>query len=164
MRVIRIAEVETVPIDTATPVPGWTGGEVRRTRQPLLPDGASENFSSSVVNFERGATTGWHTHESDQILVVTSGVGTVANETEEAADCRRRRGAHPQGREPLARRAGRVIYVPHHHYSSVIVTQSSSSQSQAFGRPQEYENHPQRTRESRNRRGGRRGRNVGSEP
>ena len=82
MRVIRIAEVETVPIDTATPVPGWTGGEVRRTRQPLLPEGASENFSSSVVNFERGATTGWHTHESDQILVVTSGVGTVANETE----------------------------------------------------------------------------------
>ena len=73
MRVIRIAEVETVPIDTATPVPGWTGGDVRRTRQPLIPEGASENFSSSVVN----------THESDQILVVTSGVGTVANETEE---------------------------------------------------------------------------------
>ena len=83
MRVIRIAEVETVPIDTATPVSGWTGGDVRRTRQPLIPEGASENFSSSVVNFERGATTGWHTHESDQILVVTSGVGTVANETDE---------------------------------------------------------------------------------
>lgn len=83
MRVIRIAEVEAVPIDTATPVPGWTGGAVRRTRQPLLPDGASENFSSSVVNFERGATTGWHTHKSDQILVVTAGVGIVANETEE---------------------------------------------------------------------------------
>ena len=83
MKVIRIAEVETVPIDTATPVPGWTGGEVRRTRQPLIPEGSSENFSSSVVNFERGATTGWHTHESDQILVVTSGVGIVANETEE---------------------------------------------------------------------------------
>ena len=83
MRVIRIAEVETVPIDTATPVPGWTGGEVRRTRQPLIPEGSSENFNSSVVNFERGATTGWHTHESDQILVVTSGVGIVANENEE---------------------------------------------------------------------------------
>ena len=40
-------------------------------------------FSSSVVNLERGATTGWHTHESDQILVVTSGVGIVANETAE---------------------------------------------------------------------------------
>jgi quercetin dioxygenase-like cupin family protein len=83
MRVIRIAEVETVPIDTATPVPGWTGGEVRRTRQPLLPEGASENFSSSVVNFERGATTGWHTHTSDQILVITLGNGIVANEHEE---------------------------------------------------------------------------------
>ena len=83
MRVIRIAEVETVPIDTATPVPGWTGGEVRRTRQPLISEGSSENFNSSVVNFERGATTGWHTHESDQILVVTSGVGIVANESEE---------------------------------------------------------------------------------
>ncbi len=83
MRVIRIAEVENVPIDTATPVPGWTGGEVRRTRQPLIPEGSSENFNSSVVNFGRGATTGWHTHASDQILVITSGVGTVANETEE---------------------------------------------------------------------------------
>ena len=83
MRVIRIAEVENVPIDTATPVPGWTGGDVRRTRQPLIPEGSSENFNSSVVNFGRGATTGWHTHESDQILVITSGVGTVANETEE---------------------------------------------------------------------------------
>ncbi len=83
MRVIRIAEVESVPINTATPIPGWTGGEVRRTRQPLLPEGASKNFSSSIVNFERGATTGWHVHKSDQILVITSGVGMVANETEE---------------------------------------------------------------------------------
>ena len=83
MRVIRIAEVETVPIDTATPIPGWTGGPVRRTRQPLLPDGASKTFSSSIVNFERGATTGWHVHKSDQLLVITSGVGVVANEHEE---------------------------------------------------------------------------------
>ena len=83
MRVIRIAEVEHVPIDTATPIPGWTGGAVRRTRQPLLPEGSSKNFNSSVVNFERGATTGWHVHTSDQILVITAGVGMVANETEE---------------------------------------------------------------------------------
>ena len=163
MRVIRIAEVETVPIDTATPVPGWTGGEVRRTRQPLIPEGASENFSSSVVNFERGASTGWHTHASDQILVVTSGVGTVANETEEqeiaVGDV-----VHIRKGENHWHGARSGLHVPHHDYSSVIVTQSSSSQSQAFGRPQEYENHPQRTRESRNRRGVRRERNVGSEP
>ena len=83
MRVIRIAEVEVVPIDTATPIPGWTGGDVRRTRQPLLPEGSSPNFNSSVVNFGKGATTGWHVHQSDQILVITSGVGMVANESEE---------------------------------------------------------------------------------
>ena len=83
MRVIRIAEVETKPIGTATPVSGWTGGEVRRDRQPLLPEGASKNFSSSIVNFERGATTGRHVHKSDQILVITSGVGMVASETGE---------------------------------------------------------------------------------
>ena len=83
MRVVRIAEVEHVPIDTATPIPGWTGGAVRRTRQPLIPEGASKNFSSSIVNFEKGATTGWHVHNSDQILVITSGVGMVANESEE---------------------------------------------------------------------------------
>ena len=83
MKVIRISEVDHVPIDTAPPIPGWTGGEVRRTRQPLLPDGASKNFSSSVVNFQKGATTGWHTHKSDQILVVTAGVGLVANEHEQ---------------------------------------------------------------------------------
>ena len=83
MRVIRIAEVDIVPIDTATPIPGWTGGPVRRTRQPILPEGASKHFNSSIVNFEKGATTGWHVHKSDQILVITAGVGMVANESEE---------------------------------------------------------------------------------
>ena len=42
MRVIRIAEVDIVPIDTATPIPGWTGGPVRRTRQPILPEGSGQ--------------------------------------------------------------------------------------------------------------------------
>ncbi|MCH2318105.1 MAG: cupin domain-containing protein, partial [SAR202 cluster bacterium] len=32
---------------------------------------------------EKGATTGWHVHKSDQILVITSGIGIVASETEE---------------------------------------------------------------------------------
>ena len=57
MRVIRIAEVEIEPITTATPIPGWTGGDVKRTRQPLLPAGASKTFNSSIVNFEKGCTT-----------------------------------------------------------------------------------------------------------
>ena len=56
---------------------------VRRTRQPLIPEGTSENFNSSIVNLKKGATTGWHVHKSDQILVITSGIGIVASETEE---------------------------------------------------------------------------------
>jgi mannose-6-phosphate isomerase-like protein (cupin superfamily) len=34
-----------------------------------------------VVNFSQGCTTGWHTHNCDQ--VVTSGSGMVANEHEQ---------------------------------------------------------------------------------
>jgi quercetin dioxygenase-like cupin family protein len=83
MRIIRIAEVQDEPIATATPIPGWTGGAVERTRQTVIPEGGSKNFNCSVVNFHRGATTGWHAHSSDQILVITSGVGVVANENEE---------------------------------------------------------------------------------
>ena len=83
MRVIRIAEVKVEPIATATPIPGWTGGDVKRTRQQLLPEGSSKTFNSSIVNFETGCTTGWHTHKSDQMLVVTAGIGVVADESHE---------------------------------------------------------------------------------
>jgi quercetin dioxygenase-like cupin family protein len=83
MRVIRIAEVDPVLMPTVTPIEGWSGGETHRTRQDVIPEGASEHFSASVVNFEKGATTGWHAHGSDQILVITAGVGIVANEQEQ---------------------------------------------------------------------------------
>jgi quercetin dioxygenase-like cupin family protein len=68
---------------TATPIAGWTGGDVSRTRQEIITDSQSQNFRCNVVNFSAGATTGWHAHDSDQILVVTAGSGTVASETEE---------------------------------------------------------------------------------
>ncbi|CAI8043173.1 hypothetical protein GBAR_LOCUS23952 [Geodia barretti] len=83
MRVIRIANVEHVPLGPAAAVPGWTGGEVHRTRQPIIPEGESDFFNASVVNFQTGAQTGWHRHSSDQILVITTGNGTVADETQE---------------------------------------------------------------------------------
>jgi quercetin dioxygenase-like cupin family protein len=57
------------------------GGE--RTRQEIIAEGQSDNFRCNVVNFSVGATTGWHVHDCDQILVVTAGKGVVANETEE---------------------------------------------------------------------------------
>lgn len=68
---------------TATPIAGWSGGAVSRTRQALIGKGQSEFFSCNVVNFSVGATTGWHVHDSDQLLIVTAGRGIVANETEE---------------------------------------------------------------------------------
>ena len=83
MRVLKIGDLPEKAMGTATPITGWTGGAVSRTRQELIADGQSGNFRCNVVNFSAGATTGWHAHDSDQILVVTAGRGIVANETEQ---------------------------------------------------------------------------------
>lgn len=83
MRVVRISEIREEPIDTATPVPGWAGGPVSRTRQNIIPPGGSSNFNCGVVNFSRGSSTGWHVHSSDQLLVITAGRGIVATEHEQ---------------------------------------------------------------------------------
>jgi quercetin dioxygenase-like cupin family protein len=83
MRVLKIHDLPENPMDSATPIAGWKGGPVSRTRQAIIGDGQSENFRCNVVNFREGATTGWHTHDCDQILVVTSGRGMVATEKEE---------------------------------------------------------------------------------
>lgn len=82
MRVLKIDELKETPMDTATPIEGWKGGPVSRTRQALIGDGQSENFRSNVVNFGIGCTTGWHVHDCDQILVVTAGKGFAVTETE----------------------------------------------------------------------------------
>ena len=58
MRVLKISELQEKPMDTATPIAGWTGGQVSRTRQAVIGDGQSDNFRCNVVNFRVGATTG----------------------------------------------------------------------------------------------------------
>jgi quercetin dioxygenase-like cupin family protein len=83
MRVLKINDLPEKTMGTATPIAGWTGGTVNRTRQEVISDGQSEQFRCNVVNFSVGATTGWHVHDCDQILVVTAGRGIVASETEE---------------------------------------------------------------------------------
>ena len=83
MRVLKINDLKDTPMDTATPIAGWTGGSVSRTRQTVIGDKQSDNFRSSVVNFRVGATTGWHVHDCDQILVVTAGKGLAATESEQ---------------------------------------------------------------------------------
>ena len=61
---------------------GWTG-PVSRTRQTIIEPGDSKNYNCSVVNFSQGCNTGWHVHDCDQILIVTSGAGIVATEHEQ---------------------------------------------------------------------------------
>jgi quercetin dioxygenase-like cupin family protein len=65
MCVVKIDEVEEIPLGEASPIAGWTGGSVNRSRQPIIPDGGSKNYCCSVVNFSTGSTTGWHTHTCD---------------------------------------------------------------------------------------------------
>jgi quercetin dioxygenase-like cupin family protein len=83
MRVVTLNDIPHEDLGEATPIAGWTGGSVTRTRQTIIPDGGSDNYKCSIVNFSPGSTTGWHAHDCDQILVVTSGSGKVATESEE---------------------------------------------------------------------------------
>jgi quercetin dioxygenase-like cupin family protein len=83
MRVVTLADIPEEDLGEATPIAGWTGGSVTRSRQTIIPGGDSDNFNCSIVNFSLGSTTGWHIHDCDQILVVTHGSGMVADEQEE---------------------------------------------------------------------------------
>ncbi|HTV90292.1 MAG TPA: cupin domain-containing protein [Stellaceae bacterium] len=81
MNVVTLKNIPNVPVEGAEPIEGYKG-PVSRSRQAIIEPGASANYNCSVVNFSQGCTTGWHTHNCDQILVVTSGSGFVANEHE----------------------------------------------------------------------------------
>ena len=72
MRVVKIDEVKKEAIRS----PLFTGSEV--TRQVLLPD--SLEFNVTVVNFGKGVRNKFHAHDSEQILIVTSGKGFIVTE------------------------------------------------------------------------------------
>jgi quercetin dioxygenase-like cupin family protein len=82
---MKVATLKDIPIlpapGAAERTDGFTG-HVERTRQTIIDPADSENFNCSVVNFSQGCNTGWHVHDTDQILVVVSGEGWVANEKE----------------------------------------------------------------------------------
>ena len=61
--------------------PLFTGPDV--TRQTLLP--ASNEFNINIVNFGKGVRNKFHSHDSEQVLIVTAGKGIIATETEETA-------------------------------------------------------------------------------
>ena len=83
MQVVTLDDIPHEDLGEATPIAGWCGGSVTRSRQTIIPAGESGTYNCSVVNFTNGSTTGWHVHDCDQILVVTSGAGIVATEEEE---------------------------------------------------------------------------------
>ena len=83
MHVVTLKDLPIVPVEgAAEPIAGYTG-PVSRSRQTIIPSGDSANYNCSVVHFSQGCTTGWHAHDCDQILVVTSGTGMVATEHEQ---------------------------------------------------------------------------------
>ena len=74
MRVVKISEVKKEPFSSSV----FTGPDV--TRQTLLPD--SKEYNVNVVNFGKGVRNKFHAHDSEQILIVTSGKGMSVTETE----------------------------------------------------------------------------------
>ena len=75
MTVAKISEAPKEPYVT----PLFTGPDV--TRQSLIPD--SKDLRVSIVNFGKGVRNKFHTHDRDQVLIVTAGKGIVATEKEE---------------------------------------------------------------------------------
>ena len=73
MQVVRPADVTPEPFSSDL----FTGPV---TRQPVAP--ASKEFNVSIISFGRGVRNKLHTHEGDQVLIVTAGRGVVATEGE----------------------------------------------------------------------------------
>lgn len=69
--------------------PIFTGGTVAARPAPLVSDSiarmAGSSAQASVVRFEAGAHTKWHSHAGDQILVITAGLGHIGTEVSDHA-------------------------------------------------------------------------------
>ena len=75
MRIIKMNQVPKEPYIN----PLFTGTNV--TKQFLISD--SKDLQLSIVNFGKGIRNKFHTHDSDQALIVVAGKGIVATEKEE---------------------------------------------------------------------------------
>ena len=77
---MQVIKMNAVPKKTFES-PLFTGPEV--SRQTLLPD--SKEFNVNIVNFGKGVRNKFHAHNCEQVLIVTSGQGYIATETEKIA-------------------------------------------------------------------------------
>jgi 4-carboxymuconolactone decarboxylase len=76
MKIVNMREVRE--IEDVTPL--FTGPILRQT---FLPAGTSNDFTMGVVHFPKGVRNKFHTHSSDQILIVTMGNGFVVTDEAE---------------------------------------------------------------------------------
>lgn len=76
MKVIKVSQVPTADVSTRL----FTGPV---TRQTIITGEESRQFIITQVNFPKGVRNKFHSHTSDQALIVTSGRGICATETEE---------------------------------------------------------------------------------
>jgi len=74
MKIVRMADVPKTP----RVAPLFTA-EV--STQTLLPE--SKDFNVNIVNFGKGVRNKFHSHNYEQVLIITSGQGIVATEEEE---------------------------------------------------------------------------------
>jgi quercetin dioxygenase-like cupin family protein len=74
MKIIRADSVRKEPLTS----PLFTGGNV--TRQAVIPQEPGRFLTVNIVNFSKGARNKFHSHSSDQVLIVTAGKGIVATE------------------------------------------------------------------------------------
>ncbi len=72
MKVTKMSEVPKEPLIN----PLFTGPDV--TVQALVPD--SKDYNINIVNFGKAVRNKFHTHDVDQVLIVTAGAGIVATE------------------------------------------------------------------------------------
>lgn len=74
MKIIKVSEVPKEPYLN----PLFNGPDV--TKQFIVSD--SKDLQLSIINFGKGIRNKFHTHDSDQILIVVAGEGVVATEKE----------------------------------------------------------------------------------
>jgi quercetin dioxygenase-like cupin family protein len=74
MKIVKMNEVPKEPYATRL----FSGSDI--TRQNLID---SQDLKLTGVNFGRGTRNKFHTHDGDQVLIVTAGKGIVATEKEE---------------------------------------------------------------------------------
>jgi 4-carboxymuconolactone decarboxylase len=76
MKVIKIDQVPKEPLTH----PLFTGSVAL---QQIVGKDISKDFTIMQVHFERGISNKFHSHSTEQILIITEGTGIVATEKEE---------------------------------------------------------------------------------